>query len=42
VEYISEPIIEETMETICGVGKKLVNRIYNIIMSNEPKFYFLF
>jgi hypothetical protein len=39
---VKEPIAEETMETICGVGTKLVNGICKIIIPDEPKSCFLF
>ena len=42
MEYTPEPIVEETMETTCGVGPKLVNRTCKIIMPDETKFCFLF
>ena len=42
VEYMPESITEETMETTCGIGTKLVNEIYKIIIPDETKFCFLF
>jgi len=42
VEYVSEPIAGDTMETTCSVGTKLVNGICKIIISDETKSYFLF
>jgi len=47
MEYTPEPIVEEliseeTMETTCGVGTKLVNGICKIIIPDEIKFCFLF
>ena len=42
VEYSAEPIVKEIMETTCGVGKKLVNRICKIIIPDESQFCFLF
>ena len=47
IQYTPEPIVEETiseetMETTCGVGTKLVNGICKIIMPDETKFCFLF
>ena len=41
MEYTPEPIAEETMETKCGVGTKLVNGICKIIIPDETKFCFL-
>jgi hypothetical protein len=42
IQYAPEPISKETMETTCGVGKKLVNGICKIIIPDETKFCFLF
>ena len=42
MEYTPELIVEETMETTCGVGTKLVNGICKIIIPDETKFCFLF
>jgi hypothetical protein len=42
MEYTPEPIAEETMETTCGVGTKLLNGICKIIIPDETKFCFLF
>jgi len=42
MEYAPEPIVEETMETTCGVETKLLRGICKIIISNETKFCFLF
>jgi hypothetical protein len=42
IRYTPEPISEETMETTCGVGTKLVNGICKIIIPDDTKFCFLF
>ena len=42
IQYAQEPISEETMETTCGVGIKLVNGIFNMVILDEIKFCFLF
>jgi len=42
VEYVPESIVEETMETTCGVEIKSLHGICKIIIPDETKFCFLF
>ena len=42
IQYTPEPIVEEKIETTCGVGTKLVNGICKIIIPDEPESCFLF